>query len=59
MTILVVDDSKADCILLTKILENSGFEVVTAVDGKNALEMIRSDAPDMIITDIMILLFTT
>ncbi|MCG7849649.1 MAG: hybrid sensor histidine kinase/response regulator [ANME-2 cluster archaeon] len=53
MTILVVDDSKADRILLTKILENGGFEVVTAVDGKNALEMIRSDAPDMIITDIM------
>ena len=53
MTILVVDDSKADRILLTKILESGGYEVITAVDGKNALEMVRSGAPNMIITDIM------
>ena len=53
MAILVVDDSKTDRILLTKVLESGRYEVVTAVDGKNALEMVRCDAPDMIITDIM------
>ncbi len=53
MAILVVDDSKTDRILLTKVLESGRYEVITAVDGKNALEMIRSDAPNMIITDIM------
>jgi len=53
MSIMVVDDSKGDRILLTKVLESGGYEVVTAVDGKNALEMVRSNAPDMIITDIM------
>ena len=53
MAILVVDDSKTDRILLTKVLESGRYEVITAVNGKNALEMIRSDAPNMIITDIM------
>lgn len=50
--ILLVDDEK-DLILLNKVmLEAHGYEIVSANDGKEALEVVTSEKPDLIIMDI-------
>ncbi|MBN1605651.1 MAG: response regulator [Polyangiaceae bacterium] len=51
--ILVADDIAENRYLLTALLEASGFEVVPAADGVEALRLARSSPPDVIVTDIM------
>ena len=48
--ILVVDDEVHITHVLSLKLENAGFEVITAEDGKEALECIAEEIPDMVIT---------
>ena len=51
--ILVVDDDR-DFIEATKIaLESGSYEVSSAVNGKEALERIQLEPPDLIILDVM------
>ncbi len=51
--ILVIDDDM-DFLMATKlILENGGYEVFLAEDGKNGVDMVKSVAPDLTITDMM------
>ena len=50
--ILVVDDSITSRSLEKSILEAQGYRVRTAVDGLEALEMLRAEKADLIITDI-------
>jgi two-component system chemotaxis sensor kinase CheA len=50
--ILVVDDSITSRSLERSILEAHGYRVRTAVDGVEALEMLRVEKADLIITDI-------
>lgn len=50
--ILVVDDSITSRSLEKSILEAHGYRVRTAVDGLEALEMLRVEKADLIITDI-------
>jgi len=52
--ILVVDDEVSIAKLLQFNLEKSGYEVVTAFDGMQALEMVKSEQPDFIILDLML-----
>ncbi|WP_139491699.1 response regulator transcription factor [Brevibacillus dissolubilis] len=52
--ILVVDDEVSISKLLQFNLEKSGYEVVTAFDGKQALEKAREEKPDFIILDLML-----
>lgn len=52
--ILVVDDEISISKLLEFNLEKAGYEVVTAFDGKQALDMVRSEQPDFIILDLML-----
>ncbi|CAJ1003649.1 MULTISPECIES: response regulator transcription factor [Bacillales] len=52
--ILVVDDEVSIVKLLQFNLEKAGFQVVTAYDGKQALDVIRSEQPDFIILDLML-----
>ena len=51
--ILVVDDTPANLRLLEAKLTAEYFEVVTATDGPSALELAASNAPDLILLDIM------
>lgn len=51
-TILVVDDSFTTRTLETSILETSGYQVRVAVDGVEALEKLRSEKIDLVISDI-------
>ena len=50
-TILVVDDEKNYLTILSAILEDEGFEVLTAPGGFEALEVHKSSDLDLILTD--------
>lgn len=51
--ILVVDDDCDMAKILSRILELEGFSVSVASAGEEALVLIESDTPDLIILDIM------
>ena len=52
--ILVVDD-ELDMLMAIKLrLETSGYEVITATDGLEGLNVARKDKPDLIVLDIML-----
>ncbi|WP_062048372.1 response regulator transcription factor [Bacillus sp. JCM 19034] len=51
--ILVVDDDPHIRKLIRLYLENSQFEVIEAVDGKEALEIISGEQVDLAIVDVM------
>ena len=51
--ILVVDDTRNVQIMLTDFLSGQDFEVLTASDGREALEVVRDSQPDLILLDIM------
>lgn len=50
--ILVVDDSKSIRCLLQTELTKEGYLVLTAENGKNALEIIKNTPPDLILSDV-------
>jgi two-component system alkaline phosphatase synthesis response regulator PhoP len=49
--ILVADDEAHILHVVSMKLKNAGFDVITAVDGEEALELSKSDKPDLVITD--------
>jgi CheY-like chemotaxis protein len=51
--ILVVDDEADVRAYLSLALEDAGFEVATAADGLDALEMARQNPPDLISLDLV------
>jgi len=50
--ILVVDDEPDVLTYLTAFLEDNGYQVNTAVDGKDGFEKAKSGVPDLIALDI-------
>ena len=50
-TILIVDDEKNYLTILSALLEDEGFEVLTAPGGSEALEIHKSSDLDLILTD--------
>jgi len=52
--ILVVDDEKAIVDILKFHLNKSGYEVLEAYDGAQALEIAAAERPDLVLLDIMI-----
>ena len=50
--ILVVDDEPHLVRLIQVNLERAGYEVVTAKDGKVALEQVEAEKPDLVVLDI-------
>ncbi len=52
-TILVVDDEAPVVDLLTDILQDDGHTVISAYNGRVALEMIAHQSPDLVISDVM------
>jgi len=51
--ILIVDDEKNFHTMMTIRLESYGFEVISAYDGREGLEMAKSESPDLILLDVM------
>jgi len=53
MKILIVDDDLSNLSLLTTLLEKNGYAAVSAFNGEEALQKLRSEKFDLIITDIL------
>ncbi|MBU0484888.1 MAG: response regulator [Proteobacteria bacterium] len=53
MKVLVVEDNENSRVLLESALEASGYEVVSAENGRLALEIAQLTPPDLIISDIL------
>jgi CheY-like chemotaxis protein len=51
--VLVVDDESSIRFLLRKVFEREGFEVVEAHNGAAALERVKEEEPDLVVTDLM------
>ena len=51
--ILVVDDQPINVQLLKRKLEREGMTVATAYSGKEALDLVAADKPDLILLDVM------
>ncbi|MGA7875717.1 MAG: response regulator transcription factor [Desulfoferrobacter sp.] len=54
VTVLIVEDDRNTAALVATYLEREGFRTVSAHDGEQALEMVRSHRPDFVILDIML-----
>ncbi len=52
-TILVIDDEPAIVDILRSILEEEGYNVITAVNGRQGLDLIAASRPDAVICDVM------
>ena len=50
--VMIVDDSLTVRKITSRLLTREGFDVITAKDGVEALEMLESEAPDVILLDI-------
>jgi len=52
--ILIIDDEKDLCLVLSRFLSKHGYEVLEAHKGKKALEIINESVPDLILCDFML-----
>ena len=53
-TILAVDDEPRVLKLVKTNLESSGYKVLTAADGEEAVQMVEREQPDLVILDLML-----
>jgi DNA-binding response OmpR family regulator len=51
--IVLAEDNSVLSLLLKFKLEKEGYKILIAVDGKQAIELIEANNPDLILTDIM------
>lgn len=51
MQVLIVDDSKLVLMALKGLLENAGYEVLTAMNGEEALKLLETNPCRMVISD--------
>src|SRR5688500_12154375 len=51
--ILVIDDQRTNAEIVSALLRNLGYEVELALDAEAGLEVVRSKAPDLVISDIL------
>jgi two-component system response regulator VicR len=51
--VLCIEDEEEMIDLIKLILERKGFEVLGAVGGKEGLEVVRREMPDLILLDLM------
>lgn len=52
-TILVVDDQEVNTTLVETILAPQGYEIILALDGERALELVTARSPDLILLDVI------
>lgn len=51
--IMIVDDEESLIELVTAVLEQEGYEIITAMNGEEALERLKTDKPNLILLDMM------
>lgn len=53
-TILVVEDSPTEMQIVRTALQNKGYEVITATNGEEGLEKVRSQSPSLVVLDVVL-----
>ena len=53
-TILIVDDEQTIVEVVTLYLQREGFHVLTAADGRAALQVVEQRRPDLVVLDLML-----
>ena len=51
--VLIVDDYEANITALRKLLEGQGYEVLTATNGRDALDLVHREHPDLVLLDVV------
>lgn len=51
--ILIVDDVMSNVLLLKVLLTNEKFAIATASNGRQALEQVEKENPDLVLLDVM------
>ena len=50
--VLVADDEPGNIALVSRLVKRLGCDVVTAADGRQALDAVRSERPDLVLLDV-------
>jgi diguanylate cyclase (GGDEF)-like protein len=50
--VLIADDDPTQCMVMQEVLQQSGYRVLTAQDGKVALEIFNRVSPDIVLLDV-------
>lgn len=53
-TVLLIEDNEQNRYLVTFLLERRGFEVISAIDGPQGLELAGNRTPDLVLLDIQL-----
>lgn len=53
-TVLCIEDNKTNMLLVSRIVEAEGYELLRAEDGPAALELLKGEKPDIILLDVNI-----
>jgi two-component system cell cycle response regulator DivK len=53
-TVLCIEDNKINMLLVSRVVEAEGYELLRAEDGPKALSMLEESQPDIILLDINI-----
>lgn len=53
-TILVVDDSPTDLTVMANVLRSKGYQIITAVDGEEALQKASDEQPQLVVLDVLL-----
>jgi two-component system cell cycle response regulator DivK len=53
-TILAVEDNSSNMILISRVVEAEGYQLLRADDGTKALKLLTTETPDLILLDINI-----
>jgi len=52
--LLIVDDQNGIRVLLVEVFSSEGYQTFQAANGKLALEIVRSESPDLVLLDMKI-----
>ena len=51
--ILLVEDSRTQAYVTSKVLEQNGYEVIVAENGEDGVELAKHHSPDLVIMDVV------
>jgi two-component system, chemotaxis family, response regulator PixH len=51
--VLVVEDTPSEMQLMTLYLKDNGYQVISANNAKDGLDLVTSEKPDVVITDVV------
>jgi len=51
--ILIVDDSKTEAMITTKLLQDRGYQIKNAINADDALIQLKKEKPDLILMDVV------